>query len=122
MADPMLDQGETGALDKKAQKKAEKARKKEEKMNRSQVQEETPEEQESGGKLAVALASIIFIIIWLAILALVIKMDIGGFGSTVLQPILKDVPYINKILPETVHKETAADRSEEHTSELQSPS
>ena len=115
MADPMLDQGETGALDKKAQKKAEKARKKEEKMNRSQVQEETPEEPESGGKLVVALASIIFIIIWLAILALVIKMDIGGFGSTVLQPILKDVPYINKILPETVHKETAADAQYPYT-------
>ena len=69
----------------------------------------------SGGKLAVALASIIFIIIWLAILALVIKMDIGGFGSTVLQPILKDVPYINKILPETVHKETAADAQYPYT-------
>ena len=29
----------------------------------------------------------------------VIKADVGGFGSTVLRPILKDVPVINKILP-----------------------
>ncbi|MCR5302071.1 MAG: hypothetical protein K6E49_06485 [Lachnospiraceae bacterium] len=33
-------------------------------------------------------------------LALLIKLDIGGFGSGVLRPILKDVPVINRILPE----------------------
>ena len=27
-------------------------------------------------------------------------MDVGGFGSTVLRPLLKDVPYLNRILPE----------------------
>ena len=110
MAEDILDQAgeEGGALDKKAQKKAERARKKEEKKQRKaekkQMQEEgdTAEEEESGGsKIAVILATIVFIAIWLAILALIIKMDIGGFGSTVLQPILKDVPVINKILPET---------------------
>ena len=35
----------------------------------------------------------------LAIVCVVIKMDVGGFGSSVLTPILKDVPVINKILP-----------------------
>lgn len=111
MADVLdsLEQEETGALDKKARKKAEKARKKEEKKQRKaekkQMQEEAPEEEESGGsKVAVIIATIAFIVIWLAILALVIKMDIGGFGSTVLQPILKDVPYINKILPESAEE------------------
>ena len=108
MADPMLEE-ESGALDKKAQKKAEKARKKEEKRMKKQEQEEAPEEEEGGSKLAVLFATIIFIIIWIAILALVIKMDIGGFGSTVLQPILKDVPYINKILPESAKEEPAVD-------------
>ena len=110
MAEDILDQAgeEAGALDKKDQKEAERARKKEEKKQRKaekkQMQEEgdTAEEEESGGsKIAVILATIVFIAIWLAILALIIKMDIGGFGSTVLQPILKDVPVINKILPET---------------------
>lgn len=109
MADQVLEQGENGALDKKARKKAERARKKEEKKNRKQMQEDVTEEEESGGKVAVILATIIFIVIWLAILALVIKMDIGGFGSTVLQPILKDVPYINKILPESAKKEETKD-------------
>ena len=122
MAEDILDQAgeEGGALDKKAQKKAERARKKEEKKQRKaekkQMQEEeSQEEEESGGsKLAVILATIVFIAIWLAILALIIKMDIGGFGSTVLHPILKDVPVINKILPET-EKEPVVDAQYPYT-------
>ena len=31
---------------------------------------------------------------------MLIKTDVGGFGSTVLYPYLKDVKYVNKILPE----------------------
>lgn len=116
MAEQALEQEETEVLDKKAQKKAERARKKEEKKNRKQMEGETPEEEEEGGsKVAVIIATIIFIAIWLAILALVIKMDIGGFGSTVLQPILKDVPYINKILPETVQEEEPVDAQYPYT-------
>jgi flagellar motility protein MotE (MotC chaperone) len=38
----------------------------------------------------------------LAILCLLVKLDFGGFGSTVLKPILKDIPYVNLILPDTV--------------------
>ena len=34
----------------------------------------------------------------LAILCLIVKLDIGGFGSNVLTPILKDVPVLNMIL------------------------
>lgn len=116
MADQVLDQEETEVLDKKAQKKAEKAKKREEKKNKKQMEAEAPqEEEESGSKAAVIIATIIFIIIWLAILALVIKMDIGGFGSTVLQPILKDVPYVNKILPETVQEEEPVDAQYPYT-------
>lgn len=80
------------------------------------MEEESPQEEEEGGsKVAVIIATIIFIVIWLAILALVIKMDIGGFGSTVLQPILKDVPYVNKILPETVQEEEPVDAQYPYT-------
>lgn len=115
MAEQVLGE-ETEVLDKKAQKKAEKARKKEEKKNKKQMEAEAPQEEEEGGsKAAVIIATIIFIVIWLAILALVIKMDIGGFGSTVLQPILKDVPYVNKILPETVQEEEPVDAQYPYT-------
>ncbi|MCR5673735.1 MAG: hypothetical protein K6F87_08500 [Lachnospiraceae bacterium] len=46
------------------------------------------------------LIVILIVLIWVAILALLIKLDIGGFGSGVLRPMLKDVPVVNKILPE----------------------
>ena len=37
---------------------------------------------------------------WMGIIGILIKTDVGGFGSTVLYPLLKDVPYVNKILPQ----------------------
>ncbi len=35
----------------------------------------------------------------MAIFGALIKLDIGGFGSGILRPILKDVPVVNLILP-----------------------
>lgn len=100
---------EESAVDKKAEKKAEKkaarAKKKEEKQAKKKEKEEENVEESGGSRLAVVAVTIAFIIVWLGIIALIIKADIGGFGSTVLQPILKDVPYINKILPETPEDE-----------------
>ncbi len=52
-----------------------------------------------GSPIGAFLVTVIIIVIWLAILALLIKLDVGGFGSNVLKPILKDVPVINLILP-----------------------
>ena len=59
---------------------------------------ELDEEKESG-KGVLALVTVLIVLIWLGIIAILIKTDVGGFGSTVLYPVLKDVPYINKILP-----------------------
>ena len=47
------------------------------------------------------------VLIWIAILCLVVKLDFGGFGSNVLTPVLKDVPVLNLILPKNT--ETAVD-------------
>ncbi len=52
----------------------------------------------SGG-IATFFATVFIVIVWLAVIAVIIKLDIGGFGSNVLTPVLKDVPVINKILP-----------------------
>ena len=49
--------------------------------------------------------TLIIFIIWLAIILLLIKWDVGGFGSGVLGPVLKDVPYVNRILPDSVTEE-----------------
>ena len=101
--------GPAAGMDKKAAKKAEKARRKEEKRNRKLAKNEAKkngttdefEEESGGGKAAVVFVTLMIIVIWIAILAVLIHFDVGGFGSTVMQPILKDVPYVNKILPKT---------------------
>ena len=74
-------------------------------------QERALDEQIDGTNASVIVVTIFIIVIWLGILCLLVKMDVGGFGSGVLAPIIKDVPVINKILPsedavETQNKET----------------
>ena len=76
---------------------AKKARDKEKEIDKEENNE--LDEEKEGGKGVLALVTVLIIIIWLGIIAILIKTDVGGFGSTVLYPILKDVPYINKILP-----------------------
>ena len=114
MAEDNMDvQDET--LDKKAAKKAEKERKKQEKkkakeekkLESDSLEEET--ETSGGNKVAIFFVTLIIVVIWLAILTLLVKWDVGGFGSTVLTPLLKDVPYINKILPESSEEMSTED-------------
>ena len=51
-------------------------------------------------KITMLLVTLLVIMIWLGIIVLAIKGDFGGFGSTILRPMIKDVPYLNWILPE----------------------
>lgn len=74
-------------------------RKKDEELNKKELAEEEGGEK-LGSKLVIFFVSLLIILIWLVILAILIKTDVGGFGSNVLAPVLKDVPYLNKILPE----------------------
>lgn len=100
-------------LDKKAAKRAEKAKKKEEKKKAKAENAELDMDEETtvGGKIAVFFVTLIIILIWLAIIVLLVKWDVGGFGSTVLAPVLKDVPYVNKILPDSVLEEVSTEDS-----------
>ncbi len=82
------------AKEQKDQKKAAKARAKEIEAEEAQLYED---EEQGGG--SVFLVTFVIVLIWIAILCLVIKLDLGGFGSSVLKPILKDVPIVNLILP-----------------------
>lgn len=63
------------------------------------VQDIGGEEEKKGSRIVSFLIALVIVIIWLAVFALLIKMDVGGFGSRVLAPVLQDVPIINKILP-----------------------
>lgn len=62
---------------------------------------------DNAGGLATLVITFLIILIWLAIMALLVKLDVGGFGSDILAPLIKDVPYLNLILPDgAVQKET----------------
>ena len=87
--------------DEKKDKKEKKKREKEEKKKKKGENEEETEEEKLSSKVALVFVTFLIIIIWLGIIAILIKADVGGFGSTVLAPLLKDVPYVNRILPET---------------------
>ena len=51
-------------------------------------------------KISMVFITFLVVLIWLGIIAIAIKGDLGGFGSTILRPMIKDVPYLNWILPE----------------------
>lgn len=64
-------------------------------------------DEEKDNKLLSAIIVFLIILIWLGIFVVLIKLDVGGFGSEVLAPVLRDVPGINKILPEASEGELA---------------
>ncbi len=68
--------------------------------NGKPIIEDEDGEETLGSKIVLVFLTILIILIWLGIVAVLIKFDVGGFGSTVLRPIIKDVPYLNMILPE----------------------
>lgn len=97
----------------KALKQEQKNQRKEAKKRAKELEDQEREldEQIDGTNAPVVVVTIFIIAIWLGILCLLVKMDVGGFGSNVLTPILKDVPVINKILPSETTTETTKDKS-----------
>lgn len=85
--------------ERKRLKAEQKAQRKEAKRRARELSDQIAGDEEPGG-VSVFLVTVVIVIIWLAILCLLVKLDVGGFGSSVLTPVLKDVPVINKILPE----------------------
>ena len=90
---------ENSTKNRREKKKREKKEKKEKKNAKGNAPEED-EDEKGGGRLILVLTTILIIAIWMGIIGILIKTDVGGFGSTVLYPLLKDVPYVNKILPQ----------------------
>lgn len=72
----------------KAEQKAQRKEAKQRAKEIAQQEAALTEDEESGG-FSVVLVTVLIVIIWLAILALLIKLDVGGFGSGVLSPVLK---------------------------------
>lgn len=111
MADNVIDT----KAEKKRLKEEKKKLKQEQKNQRNEARQRAKElaleeanlsgDEESGG-FSVFLVTAIIILVWLGIIGLLIKLDVGGFGSQVLAPVLSDVPVLNKILPESEETES----------------
>lgn len=98
---PVVDtEGEKKRLkeERKQLKNEKKAQRKEAKQRAKEISQQEEQLDDEGG-ISVVIVTIVIVLIWIAILCLLIKLDVGGFGSGVLAPVLKDVPVINKILP-----------------------
>ena len=100
------------AAEKKDLKRQQRIQKKETKRRAREIarQEEELAEEEDGNGFVTFLATIVIVALWLAVICIIIKLDIGGFGTNVMTPLIQDVPVINRILPgndltETVNPE-----------------
>ena len=96
-SEELLDEEPGIASEKKSNKKK---KPKKEKKKKNEIASAEEEKDGIGGKIVLVFVTLLILLIWLAIIAVLIKADIGGFGSTVMYPIFKDVPYVNKILPD----------------------
>ena len=86
----------------KKQLKKEKSKQRKEVKRRAREisrQEEELGLDEGGNGLVNFGATLFIVVLWIAVVCIIVKLDIGGFGSSVLAPVLKDVPVVNKILP-----------------------
>lgn len=63
-------------------------------------------EESAGSKLVTALIVLVIVALWLLIFGVLIKLNVGNFGSDVLYPVLKDVPVLQWILPEVEGEES----------------
>ena len=85
--------------ERKRLKAEQKAQRKEAKKRAKELADQEAELEEEGSNIPIFLTTVAIVGIWLLILCVLIKLDVGGFGSGVLAPLLKDVPVVNQILP-----------------------
>ncbi len=78
-------------------------------MARNNILNELEDDSEKSGGFTGVIIAFIIIVIWLLVFALLIKMDVGGFGTNVMRPLLKDVPVLCHILPNVSDDEVAAE-------------
>lgn len=96
------------AEEKKKLKQEQANQRKEAKRRAKEIAKKEDELEEEGERngFVTFLATLFIVLLWIAVICVIIKMDIGGFGSTVLKPVLEDVPVVNKILPGVSMTET----------------
>lgn len=106
--------------EKKNLKKEQKDQRKEAKRRAREIaKQEEDLGLDEGNGLVTFGATVLIVFLWIAVICVIVKLDIGGFGSSVLTPILRDVPVVNKILPGVSLTETSNPESYGGYSSLQ---
>lgn len=95
--------------ERKRLKAEQKAQKKEAKQRAREISDQEEELDGEPGGLPVFLVTALIVAVWVAILCVLVKLDVGGVGTNVLKPLLKDVPVVNKILPNEQKREEEED-------------
>lgn len=85
--------------ERKQLKSEQRAQKKEAKKKAREISDQEEELDSEPGGLPVFLVTVFIVAVWIAILCVLVKLDVGGVGTNILKPLLKDVPIVNKILP-----------------------
>ncbi len=72
------------------------------------IDDNNPEKKAGFGSAIVTVIIVLVIfIIWLLILGILIKFDIGGIGNKTFRPLLQNVPVLNNVLPDLTPEEEA---------------
>ena len=61
---------------------------------------------DDAGGIATIVITFFIVLIWLAIMALLIKFNVGNFGSDIMAPLIRDIPVVNAILPKEARTDT----------------
>lgn len=85
--------------EKKKFKAEQKAQKKAAKQKAREIFDQEEELDGEPGGLPVFIVTALIVAVWIAILCVLVKLDVGGVGSNILKPLIKNVPVVNKILP-----------------------
>lgn len=96
-----LEQKKKLEAEKKQFKAEQKNQRKEAKKRAKELAEQEADlDEEAGrGRISTFLASIVIIVLWLAIIGVMIKLDVAGLGSNIMAPIIGDVPILKELLP-----------------------
>lgn len=120
---PLAEQTQPVPLDKKQIKNEKKQlnanRKQQKKEAKAKAKELSAQaaglEEDDGKPVSTIIVTALIVLIWIGILCVLIRLDVGGFGSGVLTPVLKDVPVISKILPKSKMIESDVAGGEEYS-------
>jgi len=64
---------------------------------------------DDAGGFATVVITFFIVLLWLALMLALIKLNVGNFGSDILAPLIGDVPVINAILPSEPKDDVAVD-------------